>query len=63
MWSLRGRVWPQGRPREYILRYLASKPKSLTSMPTSPRNCLFLGPKTALLFDLLKSKITQEKTT
>ena len=53
-WSPRGRDWPRGRPREHILKSLASK-------LTNPQNCPVLCSRTVLFFDWLKRKITKQK--
>ena len=53
-WSLRGRPWPRGRPRGRILKFLASKVKSLASRPQVLENWPVLGSRTALFFELLK---------
>ena len=46
-WSPPGCSWPRGRPRGHILMFLASKPQVL-------ENCLVLGSRTAVFFELLK---------
>ena len=51
-WSPRGRPW--GRPREHILKSLASKVKSLASRPQVLENWPVLGSRTAVFFELLK---------
>ena len=48
-WNPRGRPWPQGRPREHILKFLA-----LASKPQVLENCPVLGSRTALFFEQLK---------
>ena len=55
-WSPRGRSWPQGHPREQILKSLdlASKVKSLASRPQVLENWPVLNSRTALFFELLK---------
>ena len=53
-WSPWRRPWPRGRPREYILKSLASKVQSLASKPQVLENCPVLGSRTALFFDQLK---------
>ena len=48
MWSPRGRLWPQGRPRGHILKSLA-----LASKPQVLENCPVRGLRTALFFEQL----------
>ena len=60
-WSPRGHPWPRGRPREQILKSLASKVKFLTSRPQVLENWPVLGSRTALFFELLKFCVALEK--
>ena len=66
-WSPRGRPWPRGRPRGYILKSLAlaSKVKSLAlalaSRPQVLENWPVLGSRTARFFGMLKFCVSLEK--
>ena len=52
-WSLQGRPWPRGRPRRQILKYVASKVKSLAlaSRPQVLENWPVLGSRVALFLN------------
>ena len=60
-WSPLGRPWPRG----HILKFLALASKanslSLASKPQVLENCLVLGSRTALVFELLKFVLRPKK--